>query len=186
MTKDALAAGLAQLGLIAPGETVDIAPLAGGVSSDIVLVTTSAGCRFCVKQALSRLKVAAVWEAPIARNAAEADWLRAVGRWLPDAVPAILGEDRSQGFFALTYLPPETHPVWKAELLAGQTDASFAVAVGRSLATIHSHSVGEPELAGRFANDATFEAIRIDPYFRAAARAHPDLAEHLTATHGWD
>lgn len=181
MTKRALASVLVQLGLIAPGEVVGTEPLTGGVSSDIILVTTASGRRLCVKRALPRLKVAAVWEAPMARNAAEADWLRAVARWQPDYVPAVLGEDRAEGLFAMAYLPPETHPVWKAELLTGPTDPAFAAAVGRSLATIHRHSAGEPELAGQFANDATFEAIRIEPYLRATARAHPDLAGCLSS-----
>ncbi len=170
---------LQALGLIGPGELADIEPLVGGVSSDIVLVTTRSGRRFCVKQALSRLKVQAVWEAPVGRNAAEVAWMRTVARWLPDCVPAILGEDRDHGLFAMEYLPPATHPVWKAELMLGKTDPDFAAAVGRSLVTIHARSAGEAGLAPLFANDATFEPIRIDPYLRAAALVHPDLAERL-------
>ena len=35
-----------------------------------------------------------------------------------------------------------------------------------------------------FANDATFEAIRIEPYLRATARAHPSLAGRFDALAG--
>ena len=44
-----------------------VAPLAGGVSSDIWRVDLARG-PVCIKRALPRLKVAAVWEAPVERN----------------------------------------------------------------------------------------------------------------------
>jgi aminoglycoside phosphotransferase (APT) family kinase protein len=172
---DDVAASLRALGLIEPGEAVRWTPLTGGVSSDISLVETGAR-RFCVKRALPRLKVAALWEAPIGRNAAEAAWMRAVARWLPRAVPAVLGQDDEAGLFAMEYLAPEAFPLWKAELLAGRADIAFAAAVGRDLATIHNRSAADPTIPAAFANDATFEAIRVEPYLRATGRAHPELA----------
>ena len=171
---------LRRLGLIGAAETVRITPLAGGVSSDISLVEAG-GRRFCVKRALPRLKVAALWEAPVGRNAAEAAWMRAVRRWLPRAAPEVLGEDRTAGLFAMEYLPPADFALWKSELLAGQVDASFAVSVGRDLGLIHSRSAADPGLRAAFANDETFEAIRIEPYLRATARAHPPLADRFDA-----
>src|SRR5579862_8043116 len=114
-----LVAALGRMGLLAPTEAVRWTPLAGGVSSDILLVEAD-GRRFCVKRALPRLKVAAVWEAPIGRNAAEAAWMREVGKWLPHAAPAVLAEDAEAGLFAMAFLPPETHPLWKSELLQGR------------------------------------------------------------------
>ena len=159
-------------------EAVQLMPLTGGVSSDIHLVETGAR-KFCVKRALPRLKVAALWEAPITRNAAEAAWLRTVHAWLPDAVPEVLAEDADAGLFAMTYLPPDQYHVWKAKLLAGEIDAAFAASVGAALSTIHRRSAGDPELADAFANDETFEAIRLEPYLRATALRHPDVAERL-------
>ena len=172
---------LVDLGLMAPGEAVDATPLTGGVSSDIVLVTTGAGRRFCVKRALPRLKVATLWEAPIGRNAAEANWIRTVARWRPDAVPTLVAEDPGGGLFVMDYLPADTHPVWKGKLMTGQADAAFSRAVGAALVAIHSRSTAEHELAAAFANEATFEPIRIEPYLRATARAHPDIAARLEA-----
>ena len=169
---------LRRLGLARPSEPVEVTPLTGGVSSDISLVEAG-GRRFCVKRALPRLKVAALWEAPVARNAAEAAFLRAVSRWLPRAVPRVLGEDAEAGLFAMDYLPPERFPLWKAELLDGRVDQNFAAAVGRDLALIHSRSAAEPEMRTAFANDDTFEAIRIEPYLRATGMAHPPLAARL-------
>ncbi len=169
---------LRRMGLLKAGEAVRLTPLTGGVSSDISLVEAG-GRRFCVKRALPRLKVAALWEAPIKRNAAEAAWMRAVARWLPRAVPRVLGEDAAAGWFAMDYLAPEVHLLWKAQLLAGIVEVDFAAAVGRDLAIIHARSAADPTVPAAFANDDTFEAIRIEPYLRATGRAHLELASRL-------
>jgi aminoglycoside phosphotransferase (APT) family kinase protein len=171
---------LLRMGLLRPGEAARFTSLTGGVSSDISLVE-GGGRRFCVKRALPRLKVAAVWEAPVGRNAAEAAYMRAVARWLPHAVPRVLGEDAKAGWFAMDYLAPHDHPLWKAQLLAGVVDVDFAAAVGRDLAIIHSRSAFDPNVPSAFANDETFEAIRIEPYLRATGRAHPQLAGRFDA-----
>jgi aminoglycoside phosphotransferase (APT) family kinase protein len=169
---------LRRMGLVKTGESPRVSPLAGGISSDIYLVE-AAGRRFCVKRALPRLKVAALWEAPVERNAAEAAWMHAVARWLPRAVPRILGEDEAAGLFAMDYLAPEDYPLWKTELLAGRVEPDFAAAVGRDLALIHARSAADPCVPGAFANDSAFEAIRIEPYLRATGRAHPELASRF-------
>lgn len=173
-------AALRRMGLLGPGEEARFTALTGGVSSDIHLVETPSR-RFCVKRALARLKVAAVWEAPTNRNAAEAAWIRQVGQWLPDGVPALLGEDQQLGLFAMAFLPPELNPVWKAQLLERQVDMAFAARVGADLGLIHAASAREAGLAARFANDATFGPIRIEPYLIATARAHPDLSGRIEA-----
>ncbi len=175
-TRDAadLVASLRRLGLVAADEVPEILPLVGGVSSDIRLVVTARG-RFCVKRALARLKVAALWEAPVSRNAAEVAWMRCVDDWVPGAAPAILGEDRAAGLFAMAYLDPDDHPLWKTQLFAGCVDDAFAGQVGQRLATIHGRSAGDETIAAAFANHQTFDEIRLDPYLRATGRAHPDL-----------
>jgi aminoglycoside phosphotransferase (APT) family kinase protein len=171
---------LRRMGLVEAGEPVRVTPLTGGVSSDISLVEAG-GRRFCVKRALPRLKVAALWEAPVKRNAAEAAYMRAVARWLPRAVARVLGEDAEAGWFAMEYLAPEDHRLWKTELLAGIVDKDFAAAVGRDLGLIHARSAADPSVPPAFANDDTFEAIRIEPYLRATGRAHPRLAPRFDA-----
>ena len=171
---------LRRVGLLKVGESVRFAPLTGGVSSDISLVEAG-GRRFCVKRALPRLKVAALWEAPVERNAAEAAYMRAVARWLPGAVPRVLGEDAEAGLFAMDYFAPDGHPLWKSELLAGIADKDFAAAVGRDLGLIHARSAADASVPAAFANDATFEAIRIEPYLRATGRAHPRLSPRFDA-----
>jgi aminoglycoside phosphotransferase (APT) family kinase protein len=76
----------------------------------------------------------------------------------------------------MDYLAPEDHPLWKTQLLAGIVEPDFAAAVGRDLAIIHARSAADLNIPAAFANDDTFEAIRIEPYLRATGRAHPELA----------
>lgn len=175
-----LTAALRRMSLIAPDETPELEPLTGGVSSLIVLAHTRRG-PVCIKSALARLKVAAEWLAPVERNTAEVAWMRLAAGIVPDHVPAILGEDRVSRAFAMAYLDPRDHPVWKTQLLAGRVDAAVAVQVARALAAVHSATAGRADLAAAFAHDANFFALRLDPYLGAAARAHPDCAAALNA-----
>ena len=158
---------------------VRLTPLAGGVSSDIY--RADCGSLTCaVKRALPKLKVAADWRAPVERNRWEVDWMRVAGGVVPGAVPEILGEDRAAGAFAMAYLPPERFPVWKGLLASGAVDVATAARVGEVLGRIHAATADRPDIAARFATDAIFHAIRLEPYLEATARVHADLADALT------
>lgn len=170
---------LAGMRLLRPGEPVRFVPLSGGVSSEILRVETAGG-RFCVKRALPVLKVAQRWEAPVARNRHEADYFDVVGAFAPAAVPRLLGRDSEGAIFAMEWLAPETHRLWKTELLAGTADAAVARAVGAVLASIHARTASTPGLPERFATDPVFHALRLEPYLEATARVHPDRAAALT------
>jgi aminoglycoside phosphotransferase (APT) family kinase protein len=174
----AIAASLDRMGLRRPGEEFACRPLEGGVSSEIWLVELP-GRRLCLKRALSRLRVAQLWEAPVVRNHYEAAWFRVAGAICPDAVPALLGEDAAHGMFAMEYLDPAAHPVWKHLLRDGRADPSVAALVGERLALIHAATAGDGRIAREFATDDGFHAIRIEPYLIAAGRAHPGLAGPL-------
>jgi len=153
---EALAAALRRMGLVGARERPRFEPLTGGVSSDIYRVETAAG-PICVKRALPRLKVAADWFAPVARNASEARWLAAVHAVSPGAAPRLLGQDLEAGALAMAWLEPETHPVWKAELAAGRADAGFAHEVGRRLAAIHRAYAGDAAAAAVPAEGLVFQ-----------------------------
>ena len=155
-------------------------PLAGGVSSDIWRVDTEQGPA-CVKRALAQLRVAAEWRAPIERNLYEARWMAVAADASPGSAPRVLGQHPRLGVLAMQYLPPSTYRLWKDELRAGRADVAFAGAVGGALVRIHAFSAARPALAARFATDAIFFAIRLDPYLLAAGRRHPDLAATLDA-----
>jgi aminoglycoside phosphotransferase (APT) family kinase protein len=173
-----LIVALSRLGLLAAGEQPRFTPLPGGVSSDIWRVDLAAG-PICIKRALPKLKVAADWRAPVERNAYEVAWMETAGRIAPGSAPRILGHDPGAGLFAMEFLEPAQHPLWKAELREGRADPAFAAAVGRSLAAIHAGTAGDRAVAARFATDAIFHAIRLEPYLEATAQAHPDLAPIL-------
>jgi aminoglycoside phosphotransferase (APT) family kinase protein len=174
----AITAFVVRSGLAPSGAAVRLERLPGGVSSDIWLVRAGSAA-FCVKRALPRLRVAAVWRAPIERNAKEAAWIKAVARFLPQAVPRLLAEDAGIGMFAMEYLPPQSFEGWKAQLRRGYVMPFTAAEIGRRLASIHGRFARSSAVEAEFATDAIFHAIRLEPYLLAAARAHPDRAAAL-------
>jgi fructosamine-3-kinase len=161
-------------GLAAPGEMPAAEALAGGVSSDIWRVDLKGG-PVCVKRALPRLRVAQVWEAPVARNGYERRWLETANAIVPGVAPKVLaaGDD----CFAMEYLP--NLPVWKAELRAGRADAAFAADVGRKLCAIHNATARRGDIAAAFATDENFHAIRLEPYLLATGKVHESLGGKL-------
>jgi aminoglycoside phosphotransferase (APT) family kinase protein len=173
-------AALSRLGLVGSDERPRCSPLPGGVSSDIWRIDLALG-PVCVKRALPKLKVAADWRAPVERNAYEVAWMETAGRIVPGCAPRILGHDRDAGLFAMGFLDPAGHRLWKSELMAGRADPGFAAEIGRRLAAIHGGTAGDPLTAERFATDAIFHAIRLEPYLEATARVHPDRAAALSA-----
>ena len=176
----ALDAALTRMGLLAPGEQARYTALTGGVASDIWKVDTPAKT-FAIKRALPKLKVAADWYVPVARNAYEVKWMEVVRGILPQAVPQLLGHDPAAGLFAMAYLDPDTYRNWKSELRDGRTDDAFAAEVGRRLVRIHAATAKDPAIAAAFATDETFHAIRLAAYLEATAPKHPQAAEALMA-----
>jgi aminoglycoside phosphotransferase (APT) family kinase protein len=169
---------LRRMSIVSANQHIRLVALAGGVSSDIWRAELPSRV-ICVKRALERLKVAAEWRAPVERSRYEVEWMRVAGAVAPTAVPEILGEDRESGAFAMAYLDPGDHPVWKTLLAAGTIDTATAAAVGEVLGRIHAATAGRTDVAARFPTDAIFFAIRLEPYLVATARAHPDLAPRL-------
>jgi aminoglycoside phosphotransferase (APT) family kinase protein len=176
-------------GLLGPGEQATMTPLSGGVSSDLWNVELPTGV-ICVKGALAQLRVADPWFAPVSRNHVEYQWLTWAHSVRPGQVPRVLAHDEEAGLLAMEYLPPSRYPGWKALLLAGHVDVGVARAVGDLVGDLHAASAADPGNAARFATDENFDALRIDPYLRVTAQAHPDLedrfaalAERTAATH---
>ncbi len=171
-------ADLARLGLIRPGDRPPAAPLTGGVSSDIWKVDLPPG-PVAVKRALAKLKVAQDWRAPVGRSRYEIRWFRTVARIIPEAVPRIVAADEEAGVFAMSYLDPAGHPLWKRQLFDGHVEVGTAEEVGRCLALIHSATARDKSIPGLFPTDAIFHDIRLSPYLEAAAAKHPDRADAL-------
>jgi aminoglycoside phosphotransferase (APT) family kinase protein len=167
-------------GFLRAGEQALWTPLAGGVSSDIWRVDLP-GRTICVKRALPKLRVGADWYAPVSRNQYEWEWLRLAAGIVPHAVPTPLAHDPELGLFAMAFLPGDTYPLWKQQLLAGQVDIATAARVGELLATLHNATAGRAEVASAFDTLENFHALRLEPYLLATAGRHPDLQAALTA-----
>jgi 5-methylthioribose kinase len=160
-------------------QPLSIAPLAGGVSCDVWRVRAGDGPEMVVKCALPKLRVAAEWRAPAERAGTEVDWFNLVAGIDPRLVPEVLGEDRPHHMFAMEYLPPETHPLWKTELAEGRVDAGFASRVGETLARIHAATANREDVMHDFAHDAQFHALRLEPYLLHSAKQHNDVAPRI-------
>lgn len=87
-------------------------PLTGGVSSDIWCVETEHGF-VCAKRALSKLRVAADWRAPVERNLYEARWLQVAQMAFAGCAPELLGQHEELGVLVMRYLPPADFRLWK-------------------------------------------------------------------------
>lgn len=169
---------LAEAGVAVAGR-LEVEPLSGGVSSDIVRVRLADGRQFCAKRALGKLKVKSDWQAPVERNHYEVAWLRRAGAIVPRVAPRVFAEDREHGIALLEYLPPEDFVLWKAELLAGRVAPGVAAKVAWALGQIHAATLFDAAVAREFATDHLIDALRLDPYLRFTADRHPALGEHI-------
>jgi aminoglycoside phosphotransferase (APT) family kinase protein len=167
-------------GLTAPGERPTLIPLQGGISSEIFRADLAGGS-VCVKRARRKLNVEQEWYAPLERSEAEVAWIRAVQSFAPSAAPPLIAADADRHMFVMSYLNPRIYPCWKELLRDGSINSEIAATVGTTLGEIHSQTANRSDLAEVFSNDSMFEALRIEPYLRATAAVHPDLAGHLSA-----
>lgn len=182
------------LGWIGADEPIAVRALAGGVSNQVLYVSRPArrGEDFVLKQARAQLRTPDPWFSRLERVWREVEVLRicqdvlddradreAAVRGEPEAwTPRILHEDRENYAFAMTAAPPN-HQVWKAVLLAGRTEPAIAGACGRLLGRLHARTWSSPEIAQRLDDRSIFDELRLDPYYRALARACPDAAAAL-------
>lgn len=156
------------------GPEVTVEELTGGVSSRILRVTDGRQCAV-LKQALPRLKVGQVWESRPERSRVEAQAAETIDRLLPGAVPRVLAVMPDVHAFAMACAPEGAEP-WKAQLLRGVVDDGIAMAVGALLGALHAASATDAGIAARFSDRSFFNELRLDPYFRSAAIAHPSLS----------
>ncbi len=173
-----IAAILRRAGLIGLDDLPPAAPLTGGVSSDIWRVDLATG-PVCVKRALAKLKVQADWRAPVERNAYEAAWMNTARAAAPAAVAPLLARDEAADALVMGFLDPRRYHLWKSELRDGRAEPDDAAAVGEALVRIHAATALDPAVAARFATDAIFHDIRLEPYLLATGRRHPDLEPAL-------
>ncbi len=166
---------LHETGRVTAGTKVAVRELAGGVSNIVLLVEPEGETPFVIKQCRERLRVAMDWRARLDRIWFETAALDLLGSILDQGtVPRILFIDRPNYLFAMTRAP-EDALTWKTQLLAGRVDLSLAERLGEILAVIHTRAQGHPLLAGLLSDATVFDELRIDPYYRTIARAHPAI-----------
>jgi 5-methylthioribose kinase len=184
---------LASRGLALEG--TQIRELGGGVSNTVLLVESGAG-RFVLKQSLGKLRVEQEWLSDRDRIFRESAALRKLGPLLPaGSLPEVLFDDRENFIFAMSAAPSGS-VCWKDLLLAGEIVPATAERVGTLLAAMVSATWRNAAWESEFGVQTIFDQLRIDPYYRTAARRNPDLesraarlieesaARRVSLTHG--
>ncbi len=159
--------------------------LGGGVSNKVILTEGPHG-RAVLKQSLGKLRVEQEWLSDRDRIFREAE----IMRWLNDPsrssslqggrVPRLLAEDRADYIIAME-AAPRSAEMWKTRLFRGELDPAAARAAGTMLGSIIAASWHHPEAESLFGDQTVFDQLRIDPYYRAAARRNPDTADWFDA-----
>src|ERR1700722_12470796 len=153
--------------------------LTGGVSAETVLVEAGQE-RLVLKRALGKLLVAGEWHAKPERAMTEAAAISALHAITPAHVPRLLDADSAQNALVMEAAPADWVN-WKTILMGQAPDPSAGIiatagALGRVLGTWHSRTWRDPAIAGRFADAEAFEQLRINPFYRVIAAAHPAVA----------
>lgn len=175
------AAYLRGQGLIEQNEAVSIRELPGGVSNVVLYVERPEADDFVLKQAREQLRVADPWFCSVERIWREVAVLEVCEQLLPGrshgvvpaTTPRVLFTDRARYLYAMTAVP--AHVTWKQQLLDGETDVAKAIACGQLLGRLHAGTWGGQELPEELSDRQFFDDLRIDPYYRHVASAHPDL-----------
>jgi aminoglycoside phosphotransferase (APT) family kinase protein len=155
--------------------------LTGGVSNLVVRVQPAdesiAEPRMIVKQSADLLRTKMEWRSRRERIWIETEAMKYLTDVLPaGTVPVILFEDRENFLFGMSDLGEECE-VWKQLLLKGHPDTRLAQRAGEILALIHRTSAAQADLFEKsiFADTTVFDELRIDPYYRTIAKAHPQI-----------
>ena len=172
---------LRESGRVPDRALIDVRELSGGVSNIVLRVDIPGKPPFVIKQCRERLRVAMDWRARLDRIWTERATLDLLHSILPEGtVPVVLFEDRPEYLFAMTCAPDDA-TTWKSHLMAGQIDPDIAARLGTILGTIHARAHEHPVLRETLSDTSLFDELRIDPYYRTAARAHPDIAPRIDA-----
>jgi 5-methylthioribose kinase len=172
---------LRERGLIASGERLETAVLAGGVSCNTVMVRTRTNGDFVVKQALPRLRVAVEWLSDPSRIHREALGMRYLRQLCPNgAITDLLFEDDDQHLIIMSAVA-SPHSNWKDLLLAAQLERTHITKFANLLATIHREShLRQQEIQPLFEDRSFFESLRLEPYYRYTSEKVPEARQFLS------
>jgi 5-methylthioribose kinase len=154
-----------------------ITPLGGGVSNTVLLAESSAQ-RLVLKQSLARLRVEQEWLSDRSRICRESAAIQMLAPHLSTgSLPSVVFEDPGNFLYAMEAAPPHARD-WKSLLLAGIVSPQTAEAIGAMLASMISVSWHQLRWEQAFGDQTVFDQLRLDPYYRATARRHPDLCRY--------
>jgi 5-methylthioribose kinase len=152
--------------------------LGGGVSNSVFLAECG-DRRWVVKQALAKLRVEEDWFADPARIHRECAAIDKLGPLLPPgAVPKVVFEDRDNFIYAMEAAPRGSVD-WKSLLLRGEISEAVARRAGAILRAVVEVSRRSDQWSREFGDQACFDQLRLDPYYRFTASRHPDLADRF-------
>lgn len=152
--------------------------LGWGVSNVVLRVTPQSGPPLVLKQSRELLRTRAEWRSRLDRIWREADVMRWLERLVPGSTPRLLYEDRPNFVIVMEAIHRD-HVVWKEALLDGRIDMSLGESLGKLLAQIHSFTWRHAEASDAIGDAQAFDELRLDPYYRTVARAHPVLQPAL-------
>jgi 5-methylthioribose kinase len=176
LTSENLADYLREFGRVPEHADVRVRELSGGVSNVVLRVDVDGRPPMVIKQCRERLRVAMDWRARLDRIWSERATLDVLASILPrGTVPEVEFEDRPNFLFAMACAPDDS-ATWKTHLMRGEDDPAIAEKLGTILGTIHAEATRHPTLGGPLADSSLFDELRVDPYYRTTARAHPEAA----------
>jgi|GEM_PF-1457062 aminoglycoside phosphotransferase (APT) family kinase protein len=150
----------------------------GGVSS-LVAIVKQGDDRWVARVPLERLDVEDEWIVDRSRGNNEAailDFLE--GRLGPVRVPRLRFMDVMSTILGEEFIEGDA-PTYKDELLAGRTHPDVAAALGIAASELHRRT--PPATLAGDGPRQLFDALRLDPYYRATAQRVPDLRANLAA-----
>jgi len=176
LTPDSLPRYLVERGLVEPSDEIIVDELGGGLSN-VVLGWRGSGREGVVKQSRPQLRVEEEWLSDVRRVLNERDAIELLAARLPPAsVPTLTFRDDKSLAFGMARAPTDA-VLWKPRLLEGRLEPERARQAGRLLRQIHDCTRDDPAVATRFVAQPLLTQNRLDPWYRFAARAHPDIAD---------
>jgi predicted TIM-barrel enzyme len=175
LTTETLPAYLREKGVVAADAPIHAEELGGGLSN-VVLYWSVPGRDGIVKQPRPRLLVADEWLVDVRRILNERDAIALLSNRVGSgSIPVLTFSDDEAMAIGMNAASPGSR-LWKSELLDGTLDVERSRQAGRLLREIHDATRDDPDVAARFVARPLLDQTRLDPWYRAAAVRHPDLA----------
>ncbi|MFM1801598.1 MAG: hypothetical protein RJA81_950, partial [Planctomycetota bacterium] len=160
--------------------------LVGGVSNIVIRVEPvdprSDHPSIILKQSAEFLRTEMEWRSQRERIWIETEAMKYLNGILPSGVvPRVLFEDRPHYIFGMSDLGSNCD-IWKLLLLEGKTNVMHSRNAGRLLGMIHDSGIRATESLSHhcFEDLTVFDELRIDPYYRTIARAHPVVEREIS------